>query len=223
MFFSDEASLRHMRAPGEKSTVVVAVFEPGALAFDADGTLVMGSGNGKTEHGRAKVDSGNGLAVDLAGEWLYAAQTFRPAAIQRVNLRTGQTEDWMRAGPDDTAAGPDGMVRDGAGNLFVTANGAGEVWRVTPDKSYCAVLEGLPPFPDGPSAVATGSARSAFPPENIYVVAFDGRVHEVAGVAAPDASGERRATRDARRSSSPSTAPPPTRPARPNPVTVRRP
>ena len=246
LFFSDSTSLRHMRAPGEKSTVVVAVEEPGGLAFEPDGTLVMGSGNspqngqqgdvngqakllridvdtgtatewatglsmanglardprgyfyasndfgmnidrvkdGKTEHGWAKVDSGNGLAVDQEGKWLYANQTFRPAAIQRVNLETGQTEDWLRAAPEDTAAGLDGMVRDGAGNLFVTGNGNGEVWRVTPDAKYCAVLKGLPPVPDGPSAVATGTAGSAFPPENIYVVAFDGRVHEVTGVAA---------------------------------------
>lgn len=258
LFFSDSDSLRHMRAPGERSTVVVKVDEPGGLAFDSDGTLIMGSGNspqngqqgdvnpqakllrvnvgagtaqeyatglamangvardpngffyasndfgmnidrikdGETERGWAKVDSGNGLAVDLAGKWLYANQTFRPAAIQRVNLETGQTEEFLRAAPDDVAAGLDGMVRDAAGNLFVTGNGNGEVWRVTPDAEYCAVLKGLPGFPDGPSAVATGAAGSAFPPENIYVVAFDGRVHEVGGVAAaaPLGAGEAKRT-----------------------------
>ena len=246
LFFSDSASLRRMAAPGAKSAVVVPVEEPGGLAFDSDGALMMGSGNsipngqqgdatgpakllridvdsgqaaewatglsmgngvardprgyfyasndfgmnidrikdGKTERGWAKVDSGNGLAVDRAGKWLYANQTFRPAAIQRVNLETGQTEEFMRAGPDDAAAGLDGMARDAADNLFVTGNGNGEVWRVTPDAEYCAVLTGLPGFPDGPSAVAVGTAGSAFPPENIYVVTFDGKVHEVAGVAA---------------------------------------
>ena len=246
LFFSDSDSLRRMAAPGEKSSVVVKVEEPGGLAFDDDGTLVMGSGNspqngqqgdangrakllridvdaatvtewasglsmangvardlrgyfyasndfgmnidrikdGKVERGWAKVDSGNGLAVDTTGRYLYANQTFRPAAIQRVDLETGRTEDWLRAAPEDSAAGLDGMVRDPAGNLFVTGNGNGEVWRVTPDAKYCAVLKGLPPFPDGPSAVATGTAGSAFPPENIYVVTFDGKVHEVAGVAA---------------------------------------
>ena len=247
LFFSDSDSLRKMAAPGEKSAVVVKVDEPGGLAWDSDGVLMMGSGNspqngqqgdvspqakllrievdsgrsedwatglsmangvardpagvfyasndfgmnidrikdGKTEHGWAKVDSGNGLAVDLEGRWLYANQTFRPAAIQRVNLETGATEEFMRAAPADVSAGLDGMVRDANDNLFVTTNAGGEVWRVTPDAKYCSVLSGLPGFPDGPSAVTTGTAGSAFPPENIYVVTFDGKVHEVAGVAAP--------------------------------------
>jgi sugar lactone lactonase YvrE len=250
LYFSDAGSLRYMASPGP-SREFVKVEEPGGLAFDADGALMMGSGNsasngqvgdatgpakllridfntlkadvwatglsmgngvardprgyfyasndfgmnidrikdGKTERGWATVDSGNGLAVDRAGKWLYANQTFRPAAIQRVNLETAQTEEFLRAGPEDVNAGLDGMVRDAADNLFVTANGTGEVWRVTPDRKYCAVLSGLPGFPDGPSAVTTGTAGSAFPPENIYVVTFDGKVYEVAGVAAVEPAG----------------------------------
>ena len=77
------------------------------------------------------------------------------------------------------------MDRDAADNLFVAANGAGSVWKVTPEAEMCVLLRGLPPFPDGPSAVAVGVHGSAFPPENLYVVAFNGDLTEIAGVAEP--------------------------------------
>ena len=41
---------------------------------------------GEVEHFWASGFSTNGLAVDRAGEYLYAAQTFQPAAILRVAL-----------------------------------------------------------------------------------------------------------------------------------------
>ena len=141
---------------------------------------------GTTERGWAKVESGNGLAIDLAGKYLYAAQTFRPAAVARVDLADpGNVEIFAAAGPADTAAGLDGMVRDGADRLFVTANGSGEVWRVDPDRRICLVAGGLDKFPDGPSAVAVGVRGTSFPPENIYVVTFAGDIIEIAGVATP--------------------------------------
>jgi hypothetical protein len=49
----------------------------------------------------------------------------------------------------------------------------------------CVLLRGLPPFPDGPSAVAVGVHGSAFAPQNLYVVAFNGDVTEIQGVADP--------------------------------------
>jgi sugar lactone lactonase YvrE len=143
--------------------------------------------DGKTERGWAHVDSGNGLAIDLAGRYLYAAQTFHPAAISRVDLRDPAKVDVLvKAGPEDISAGLDGMVRDGADRLFVAANNGGEVWRAdTKDGSLCRVVGGLDKFPDGPSAIAVGVRGSSFPPENLYVVTFAGDVIEIAGVAAP--------------------------------------
>ena len=82
-------------------------------------------------------------------------------------------------------AGLDGMDRDAADQLFVTANGSGQVWRVDRKPSICVLLRGLPGFPDGPSAVAVGSTRGPFRAENAYVVTFDGNVIELVGVAEP--------------------------------------
>jgi hypothetical protein len=142
--------------------------------------------NGQTERGWAKVDSGNGLQVDSTGRWLYVAQTFRPAAIQRVEIANPQNvTPFAVAPPEDVQAGFDGMDRDAADNLYVAANGAGSVWKITPDAKMCVLLRNLPPFPDGPSAVAVGVHGTAFPPENLYVVAFNGDLTEIAGVVEP--------------------------------------
>jgi gluconolactonase len=248
LFFTSDDALLRLDHPDGEPRLLVPVPEPGGLAFDTDGSLLVGFGNspsngsigdvagpsgllrvdpdsgesevyatglsmanglvrgpdgsfyasndfgsnidriedGKTERGWAQVESGNGLAIDSEGRYLYAAQTFRPAAIQKVALDDPtDVSDYVRAGPEDVAAGLDGMTRDGADNLFVTANGAGQVWRVGSDPvEACLLLDGLAPFPDGPSAVATGAGRG-FPRQNVYVVTFDGNVIEIADVAVP--------------------------------------
>lgn len=142
--------------------------------------------NRQTERGWAKVESGNGLQVDSTGRWLYVAQTFRPAAIQRVDLANPTNVTPFAVAPaEDSSAGFDGMDRDAADNLYVAANGQGSIWKVTPQAEMCVLLRGLPPFPDGPSAVSVGVHGSEFRPENLYVVAFNGDVTEIEGVVEP--------------------------------------
>jgi sugar lactone lactonase YvrE len=135
--------------------------------------------NGRIEIGWGKVFSANGLAVDPFGPYLYAAQTFQPAAIARVNTETGAVSTYVRFGLGDFAAGPDGMTIDQLGRLFVTANLYGEVWRVDRDRSACAVVKGL----TSTSAVSFGSSLSdeGFPAQNLYAVGFDGTVTEIPG------------------------------------------
>jgi len=111
-------------------------------------------------------------------------QTFQPAAIQRIEIANPQNVTPFAVAPaDDAAAGFDGMDRDPVDNLYVAANGAGSIWKVTPDAQMCILVRGLPPFPDGPSAVAVGLYGTPFPPENVYAVAFNGDVTEIAGAA----------------------------------------
>ena len=140
---------------------------------------------GRTQRNWANVQSGNGLVIDPRGRYLYAAQTFVPAAISRVDtLHPERVKTFAAGEPADAAAGLDGMARDPRGRIFVTANGAGEVWSVGTDGKICVILDDLPPFPDGPSAVAVGRGRKGFEAGNIYVVTFDGNLIEVPGVAA---------------------------------------
>ena len=49
------------------------------------------------------------------------------------------------------------------------------------------LLDDLPPFPDGPSAVAVGVGRGPFGAGNLYVVTFDGNVIELPAAVAPAA------------------------------------
>ena len=80
------------------------------------------------------IASSNGLVVDTTGTWLYAAQTFVPAAISRVELADpAVVETWYTAPAADSAAGLDGLTRDAHDRLYVAANLGGEVWRVQDD------------------------------------------------------------------------------------------
>jgi sugar lactone lactonase YvrE len=248
LYFTNERSLLRLDRPGAEPQVVAEIEEPGGLAFDTAGNVIVGFGNtlsngavgdatgpsglmkvdpmtgqaevyatglsmanglvrgpdgafyasndggfnidrvvdGETERGWARVQSGNGLAIDSGGRWLYVAQTFKPAAIQQVDLRDpSSVTPYVEAAAEDASAGLDGMDRDSADRLFVTANGAGEVWRVAgAPPEICVVLSGMPGFPDGPSAIAVGKAGTPFAPANLYVVAFNGALTEIVGAAA---------------------------------------
>jgi sugar lactone lactonase YvrE len=176
---------------GERSTYATGVSMGNGLAAAPDGTIFASDdagldldrippGGGVAERGWARVVSANGLAVDDAGEYLYAAQTFQPAAIQRVEIANpANVETFARPGPDDVAAGLDGMTRGDDGRLYVAANGAGEVWRVATDGALCALARGL----RFPSAVAVGRGDAGFADGNVYAVTFAGDLVELRGAA----------------------------------------
>lgn len=253
LFFTNSTSLLRLDAKGQEPKKLADIEEPGGLAFDSDGKLLVGTGNspqngtegdatgpsglikvdpdtgaaapyasglsmgnglvrgpdgsfyasndfgsnidrirnGETERGWAKVDSGNGLVIDSTGKYLYAAQTFRPAAIARVELANpGNVGTYVAADQADVSAGLDGLAIDAADNIYAAANGAGEIWKVPrrADGSAgrpCLVLDNLPPFPDGPSAVAVGVGNGPFGAGNLYAVAFNGDVIEMPGVVEP--------------------------------------
>ena len=253
LFFTNSDSVLRLDARGVEPKKLADIEEPGGLAFDSDGKLLVGTGNspqngtqgdatgpsglikvdpdtgatkpyasglsmgnglvrgpdgsfyasndfgsnidrirnGETERGWAKVDSGNGLVIDSAGTFLYAAQTFRPAAIARVDLANpGNVGTYVAADEADTSAGLDGLAIDAADNIYAAANGAGEIWKVPREADGtagrpCLVLDDLPPFPDGPSAVAVGVGTGPFGAGNLYAVAFNGDVIEMPGVVVP--------------------------------------
>ncbi len=144
--------------------------------------------SGDVTVGWAKVESPNGLVVDTSERWLYAAQTFVPAAISRIEIANPtHVEQWFKAPPEDFAAGLDGMTRDAHDRLYVAANGGGAIWRVEADASGACALAHLPPL--GPSAVAFGSARQGqgerpigFARRNLYVTTFQGELIQLKNV-----------------------------------------
>jgi hypothetical protein len=132
--------------------------------------------DGKLEDDWSKVQTPNGLVIDTAGRFMYAAQTFRPASVARIDLRDPSKEDPLfEAAPADQAGGPDGMTRDDRDRLFLAVNGAGEVWRIDPDGEACRLASGIM----NASALNWGGGAPGFPAENLYVVAFSGVLVEL--------------------------------------------
>ncbi|MEX2196360.1 MAG: hypothetical protein WD844_13825 [Thermoleophilaceae bacterium] len=102
------------------------------------------------------------FGVVLAAAVVSSASAAAPAAAVR---------DCPQAqSPRVIAAGLDGMTIDAAGRVYVTADAAGELWRVGTDRSICALARGR----RQPSAVALRDGSA-------IVVGFDGRILELPG------------------------------------------
>jgi gluconolactonase len=146
---------------------------------DINGEIVHVLPNGTVQRGWANVDSANGLAIDTRSRYLFAAQTFTPAKIARLELgNPARATTYFTAPPEDTPAGLDGLTRDGADRLFAAANGGGEIWRVGTDRRACALARNL----SLPSAAAFGGGPPGFERSNLYVVTFGGRLIELRDV-----------------------------------------
>jgi sugar lactone lactonase YvrE len=175
---------------GARSTYAAPLQMANGVARGPDGTVYASNDVGTSldrvlpdrtiQLGWAPVDSGNGLAVDSTGRYLFANQTFRPAAVRRVDLRTGAVSLYAQPPAEDIAAGLDGMAIDQSDRLFLAANGGGQIWRVDADRTICALARGL----TTPSAVNFGSAAPGapgFPSTSLYFVTFGGVVGEIPG------------------------------------------
>ena len=178
------------RDSGEHETWVKGLGMANGIARAADGTIFASNdlgthieridAAGTVERRWAKLWSANGLAVDAAGRYLYAAQTFTRAAIARIELAdpanvTTHAAPKLPAG----AALLDGLAIGPGGRLYVAANGAGQIWQVDTDGTLCALARGL----RFPSAVALGRGADGFSAGNLYAVTFSGDI-----VALPNAT-----------------------------------
>ncbi len=173
---------------GERRTWITGLEMANGVARAPDGTLFASNDfgthidridpGGTVHRGWARVPSANGLAVDPAGRYLYAAQTWAVAAIKRVEIANpANVTTYARPGPPAWASGLDGLAIDAAGRLYVAANGAGQIWRVDPDGTITALARGL----KFPSAVAIGHGPGGFCEGNWYAVTFNGDIVELAG------------------------------------------
>ena len=177
---------------GGASTFASGLGTANGIAQAADGTLYATNDfgfdidrvdtNGHADHGWAKVFSTNGVVVSRDQHYLYVSQTFQPAAVQRITIADpSQVSTFAAAQGADMAAGPDDMTRDAKGNLYLAANGAGQVWRIAADGSICVLASGL----QNPSAVVLGPGSLA---SNLYAVGFGGEIVELPGASAVPAA-----------------------------------
>jgi hypothetical protein len=178
--------LRMNAKTGAHSTYVKGLGMANGVARAPDGTIFASNDFGrrldriadrKVTHGWAEVESGNGLAVDPSGRFLYVAQTFGATAIQRVEIAHPGNVETFASAPEEQNAFLDGMTRDRPGNLYVAANGAGEIWRIDTKGRICVLAHGL----QNPSAVAFGRGMRRFQGGNLYAVTFSGDVVELPG------------------------------------------
>ncbi len=124
--------------------------------------------------------SANGAVVDRAGRYLYVAQTFAPAAIQRIDLADPRRVDtFATAPPLSAAAGLDGLRLGPDGRLYAVAHASGELWRIGRDGAICTLASGMGRGLLGPSDVAFGSGRHGFRARSAFVTSFAGEVFEV--------------------------------------------
>jgi sugar lactone lactonase YvrE len=178
---------------GATQTYVTGLGMANGIALAPDGTLYATNDagfdidrvqHGKIDHPWARVYSTNGIVVSPDDRYVYVSQTFAPAAIQRISVTDpSQVTPYAVAQGGDIFAGLDDMTMDQRGNLYVAANGAGQVWKVNTRGETCVLTAGL----FFPSAVNFGVGSNS---RNLYVVAFDGHISELADVLpAPAAPG----------------------------------
>jgi gluconolactonase len=179
-------------ATGNVSTFANGLGMANGVAQAANGTLYATNDfgfdidridtTGQVDHGWAKVFSTNGVAVSPDQRYLYVSQTFAPAAVQRITIADpSQVSTFAAAQGTDMAAGPDDMTIDAHGNLYLAANGAGQVWRIAANGSICVLASGL----QNPSSAVLGPGSLA---SNLYVVGFGGEIVELPGAGAVPAA-----------------------------------
>jgi sugar lactone lactonase YvrE len=186
---------------GARRTLVTGLSMANGVARGADGTFYasddVGLGIDRVVGNQAQrrwafIVSSNGLVIDSTGRYLFAAQTFVPAEIKRIDV-TDPTKKitWFHANPLDWPAGFDGLTRDARDRLYVAANGGQQVWRINRDRTACAMTPKLGLLPaQGPSSLAFGAATGPFPADSLYVVTFNGRLLEIPHATnAPPATG----------------------------------
>ena len=170
---------------GERRTYVMGLGMANGLARGPDGAIYatndFGSDidrvkNGRVAHPWAKVFSTNGVVVSHDNHYVYVDQTFQPAAIQRITVaHPSEVTPYVIASSEDMAAGPDDMTQDEHGNLYLAANGAGEVWKIDTQRRICVLARGLM----NASAVSFGTGRYV---RNLYVSTFTGLIVELRNV-----------------------------------------
>jgi sugar lactone lactonase YvrE len=152
------------------------------IAQAADGTIYATNDfgfdldrvrSGATLHGWAHVFSANGIVLSRDGRVAYVDETFAPPAIVRVPLADPSRATIFAASHDvgDLAAGLDDMAGDARGNLYVAANGGGQIWRVDGRGAICMLATGL----RQPSAVTIRR-------RDLYFVTFGGVIGVLRGV-----------------------------------------
>lgn len=167
------------KTAGAAATVASGLIGANGLARGADGSIYTSDPvagvidrvrpDGTVQRRWRRGGTPNGLAVSADGGTLYANLSFE-ARIIAIDVATGATRTVARAPADRRLSVLDGLAIDAAGNLYATAYLAGEVWRVAPGGTICALARGL----RAPTAVALQPPTGPFSATTAYVTTWGG-------------------------------------------------
>jgi hypothetical protein len=120
----------------------------------------------------------NGLEVDKSNTWLYAATTFNfNAEVYRVLLADPSVVEKVAdlGSITDPINGLDDMTFGKDGNLYITANGMGRIWRLDPATGErCIIASGL----QNPTAAKFGRGPG-WSASHLFVTGWDGKLREL--------------------------------------------
>ena len=176
---------------GRRTTWASGITMPNGLAFLPDGSAVTSrdvagahptgitriSPRGVVQPGWSDQADSNGMAVDPTGRWLYSDETFTQASnVYRTEIAHPKNRRLVASlFAVGVPKGLDDLTLATSGNLYLAANGAGQVLRLDPRTSAsCVIASGL----QNTSAVKQGLGED-FPASRLYVTGFDGRLLEL--------------------------------------------
>lgn len=171
---------------GAKRKVAEGLSMGNGVALAPDGTVFASndlvpaidkiSPNGDVQRGWYRKTPANGLAVSKDGKTLFANVSLGDTRILALDTDTGKSRTYFRPPSGLQWTSLDDLDIDSEGRLYAAVYFGGQVWRIDPSGSFCAVAKGL----YLPAGVSVGpSMKSKFSKSSIYVTTHTGLVMEI--------------------------------------------
>lgn len=179
--------LRVDLATGAKTTYARGLSMTNGVVRGADGTVFASDDlarsldrvapDGRVQRGWYRATDTNGLALSADGGTLFANRSFGSTRVMAIDTATGAYETYWRPPSSLSWALLDDLDIDAAGRLYAPAYLLGEVWRIDPDGSACALARGL----TTPAGISVGAAGAGFSASSVYVTTHAGSLLEIPG------------------------------------------
>ncbi|MBJ7328568.1 MAG: SMP-30/gluconolactonase/LRE family protein [Solirubrobacteraceae bacterium] len=170
---------------GEKTTYARGLSMTNGVVRAADGTVYASddfvgsldrvSPEGRVQRGWYRATDTNGLALSADGKTLFANRSFGATRVMAIDTVTGAHRVHWKPPASQSWVLLDDLDIDAAGNLYANAYLAGEVWRIAPGGSACALARGLLTA----AGITLGSSGAGFSPTSAFVTTHTGSVVEI--------------------------------------------
>lgn len=179
--------LRVDLATGAKAPYARGLSMANGVVRGADGTVFASDDlaasldrvtpDGGVHRGWYRATDTNGLALSADGATLFANRSFGSTRVMAIDTATGGYRTFWQPPPSLSWVVLDDLDIDAAGRLYAPAYLLGEVWRIEPDGSACALARGL----TTPAGISVGAAGAGFSAGSVFVTTHAGSVLEIPG------------------------------------------